>query len=226
MVTEEELKDMTPEQIAELQKRNCICCLISQGKVSSKIIYDDDKCVAVLEINPANPGHIILFPREHYIIMPQVPADLVGYLFTVAKHLSQACLRALKVEGVNIFCSNGALAGQRVHHFMIEIIPRKEKDGLDVFNIKHNEIPESDLNEIYNRLRKKVNEVFKLGEEVVEAEFEEKEEEEKKEKEEIEKEKVKKIKKEKIREKKKKGKSKSEEEKDEVSLDDIAGLLR
>ena len=231
MVTEEELKDMTPEQIAELQKRNCICCLISQGKVSSKIIYDDDKCVAVLEINPANPGHIILFPREHYIIMPQVPADLVGYLFTVAKHLSQACLRALKVEGANIFCSNGALAGQRVPHFMIEIIPRKEKDGLDVFNIKHNEIPESDLNETYKRLRKKVNEVFKLGEEVVEAEFEEKEEREIKEEGEGREVKKQEIKKEKIKGKKakesrKKGKSKNGEEKEEVSLDDIAGLLK
>src|SRR3989344_9077107 len=159
MVTEEELKDMTPEQITELQKRNCICCLISQGKVSSKTIYDDDKCVAVLEINPANPGHVLLFPREHYVIMPQLPEELIGHLFTVSKHISQACLKALKVEGINIFISNGAIAGQRVPHFMIEIIPRKEKDGLGVFNIKHNEISEIDLNEIYNRLRKKVNEV-------------------------------------------------------------------
>src|SRR3989338_1789968 len=181
MVTEEELKDMTPEQIAELQKRNCICCLISQGKVSSKVVYDDDKCVAVLEINPANPGHILIFPREHYIIMPQVPEEIIGYLFTVAKHLSQSSLKALKVEGVNIFCSNGALAGQRVPHFIIEIIPRKEKDGLDALNIRHNDISEEDLNEVYRRLKKKVNELFKIDEEIVEAEFKEKKKEKKEE---------------------------------------------
>lgn len=207
MVSEEELKNMSPEQIAELQKRNCICCLISQGKVSAKIIYDDDKCVAVLEINPANPGHVLLFPREHYVIMPQVPEDIIGHLFTVAKHLSQACLKALKVEGVNIFCSNGALAGQRVPHFMIEIIPRKENDGLDVFSIKHNEMSKSDLDGVYNRLKKKINEVFKLKEEIVEAEFEEEKEEEK----------GKEVKKEKVKKKKNKA---------EVGLDDIADLLK
>lgn len=211
MPTEEELKDMTPEQIAELQKRNCICCLISQGRVSSRMIYDDEKCVAVLEINPANPGHILLFPKEHYIIMPQVPEELIGHLFTVVKHLSQACLKALKVEGVNIFCSNGALAGQRVPHFMIELIPRKEGDGLDVFNIRHNEISEKDLNEVYRRLKKKVNEIFKIEEEVVEAEFKEEVEEKK----ETKKEKG-----------KKQEKPKEKKSKPEVSLDEIAKLLK
>ena len=210
MVSEEELKDMTPEQIAELQKKNCICCLISQKKVSGKIIYDDDKCVAVLEINPANPGHVLLFPREHYIIMPQVPEELIGYLFTVAKHLSQACLKALKVEGVNIFTSNGAVAGQRVPHFMIEIIPRKEKDGLDIFNIKHSEISKSDMDEIYKRLKKKVNEIFKLAD--VEEEIEKEKKEEKKE--------------ENKEEKKKKKAKKERKKKEEVGLDDIAELLK
>src|SRR3989344_3722486 len=124
MPTEDELKNMPPEQIAELQKQNCICCLISGKKVQAKVVYEDAQCVAVLEINPANPGHMLLFPREHYLIMPQVPEDVLRHLFQVSKHLSQAALRALQVERTNITVANGAAAGQRVPHFMVEIIPR------------------------------------------------------------------------------------------------------
>jgi len=69
--------DMSPEQIAELQKQNCIFCHIVSGKVSSKKIYEDEKCVALLDINPANPGHILLIPKEHYTLMALMPDDII-----------------------------------------------------------------------------------------------------------------------------------------------------
>lgn len=59
-LTEEDLRNMTPEQIKELQRKNCIFCHIIVGRVQSKKIYEDDKTVAILDINPANPGHILL----------------------------------------------------------------------------------------------------------------------------------------------------------------------
>jgi len=145
---EEKIKDMSPEQLKDFQKQNCIFCQIVSGKVQSKKIYEDNRCIAILDINPANPGHILLLPKEHYAVMPQMPEEEIGYLFMVSKALSSAMLKALKAEGTNIFVANGVAAGQRAQHFMMHIIPRRENDGITAFNIPQRQMPDSDLEKI------------------------------------------------------------------------------
>src|SRR3990167_3381355 len=78
---QEKIKSMSPEELKEFQKKQCIFCQIIAGKVQSKKIYEDDKVIALLGINPANPGHILLLTKEHYSIMPQIPDDEVAYVF-------------------------------------------------------------------------------------------------------------------------------------------------
>ena len=129
-ITAEQLRSMTPEQIKELQVQNCIFCHIVNGRVQSRKIYEDDIVYATLDINPANPGHILLLPKEHYSIMPQIPPNVISHIFMVAKALSNAALRSLRCQGTNIFVANGVAAGQKAPHFMIHIIPRKQGDGL------------------------------------------------------------------------------------------------
>jgi histidine triad (HIT) family protein len=142
---EEKLSKMNPEQMKEYQKQNCIFCQIVLGKVKSKKVYEDEKCVAVLDINPATAGHVLLLPKEHYSIMPQMPENEIGHLFIVSKAISAAMLKGMKASGTNIFVANGAGAGQRAQHFMIHIIPRKENDGLSSLRIPQRQMPESDL---------------------------------------------------------------------------------
>ncbi len=125
---EEKLKKMSPEELQEFQKQQCIFCQIISGKIPSKKVYSDDKCMAVMDINPAVKGHILLLPKEHYSIMPQVPEKEIGHLLLVSKYLSQIILKTLKVSGTNVFVANGGIAGQRAQHFMLHIIPRKEGD--------------------------------------------------------------------------------------------------
>lgn len=127
---EEKIKNMSPEELRQLQKQQCIFCQIISGKIPSKKIFEDPRCLAVLDINPATRGHLLLLPKEHYSIMPQVPAEELSHLFSISKLLSRLQLRALKVSGTNIFIANGPAAGQRAQHFMIHLIPRKEGDNL------------------------------------------------------------------------------------------------
>lgn len=148
---QEKLKNMSPEELQEFQKQQCIFCQIITGKVQAKKIYEDDKVVAILDINPANPGHVLLLPREHYMIMPQIPEDELGYIFMVAKEISHALLRSLGVEGTNIFVANGVAAGQRAQHFMIHIIPRMEGDNVTL-DIPRNEVDDSQIEEVWQTL--------------------------------------------------------------------------
>ena len=128
---QEKIKQMSPEELKEFQKKQCIFCQIVAGKVQSKKVYEDDKVLAILDINPANPGHVLLMTKEHYSIMPQIPDDEVAHVFMAAKSLSNSMLRSIDAQGTNIIVANGIAAGQRAQHFMVHVIPRKENDGLN-----------------------------------------------------------------------------------------------
>jgi histidine triad (HIT) family protein len=137
--TEEQLKAMTPEQLKEMQKQQCIFCQIVSGKVASRKIYEDDVCIAVLDINPANPGHALIMPKEHYSIM-----------------ISTAVLRGLKADGTNIFIANGAAAGQKAPHFMIHLIPRRENDGITALTVPQNVMEKEDADKLRSAISRSI----------------------------------------------------------------------
>jgi len=155
---QEKIKNMSPEELKEFQKKQCIFCHIIDGKVQAKKIFEDDKTLAVLDINPANPGHILLLPKEHYAIMPQLPEDELTHIFMVAKSLSNVALKVLEASGTNIIVANGPAAGQKAQHFMIHIIPRKENDNLS-FDVPQQKIPDKDLDVIKDKLSKKMESI-------------------------------------------------------------------
>jgi histidine triad (HIT) family protein len=230
---QEKLKNMTPEQIKEFQKQQCIFCQIISGKVQSKKIYEDGKCTAILDINPANPGHILLLPKEHYSVMPQIPEEDIGHLFMVSKALSNAMLKGLKAAGTNIFVANGVAAGQKAQHFMIHVIPRKDKDNITAFNIPQRQIPDSDLETIKKVMVESIAKAFGLKapdvekqETTTEKKLEIKEDKQKtqiKEKPEIKKPKEKKQTKKQV---KRKIEDKKELKAEKIDLDKISGLFK
>jgi len=129
---EEKIKSMSPEELKEFQKKQCIFCRMVAGEIPSKKVYEDDKVFAILDINPASAGHVLLLPKDHYPILQQMPDDLVAHLGLISKGFSQAFLQVLKVEGSTIFAASGASAGQRAQHVMLHLIPRKENDGIGI----------------------------------------------------------------------------------------------
>lgn len=110
----------------------CVLCRIVDGTVPAKKIYEDDEVIAILDFNGANPGHSFVIPKQHIPILEQIPPHLVGKLFNTANKISSAIFDALKVQGTNIFLANGIPAGQKVAHSMINVIPRKENDGINL----------------------------------------------------------------------------------------------
>ena len=81
----EKLKNMSPEELKDFQKKQCIFCQIVGGKMEAKMVFEDDNVIAVLDINPANMGHILVMPKEHYAIMPQIPDDEMVLMSTLSR---------------------------------------------------------------------------------------------------------------------------------------------
>lgn len=114
------------------EQEQCVFCNIIAGKIPASKLYEDDKVIAVLDINPGASGHLLLIPKKHTSIMPQLDEDISSHMGMVAKQLSRALIRALNIEGTSIFVANGALAGQRAPHVLMHIIPRAKGDNIDL----------------------------------------------------------------------------------------------
>src|SRR3989338_3698179 len=159
---QEKIKNMPPEELKEFQKKQCIFCQIVEGKVQSKKIYEDNIAYGILDINPSNPGHVLLMTKEHYSIMPQIPDDEVAHVFTVARNLSNTILRSLEAEGTNIIVANGVAAGQRAQHFMVHVIPRKTNDGVN-FQLPQKQMQQQEIDEVGDKITNALNSLFGIG---------------------------------------------------------------
>lgn len=162
---EEKLKKMSPEELKKLQEQQCIFCQIISGKVPSKKIYEDEFCLVILDINPAAKGHLLLLPKKHYAIMPQISEKETKHLFLVSKALSQVLLKSLNVDGTTIFAANGLAAGQRAQHFILHLIPRKSGDG--VLDLPEKLLTEEIIEKVKGAVESKLNELLGLQKEEV-----------------------------------------------------------
>jgi histidine triad (HIT) family protein len=146
--------NLSAEQIADAQKQNCVFCRIIAGEIPTKKLFEDDKCIIILDINPASEGHCLIIPKKHYQIMPQIPEAELGHFFCMAKKASHTLLKTFGLQGTTVFVANGVAAGQKAPHFMIHVIPRTQGDAL--FDLPKNHIPEKDLEVLYDSLSKKL----------------------------------------------------------------------
>lgn len=122
----ERLKNLTPEQMQELVKQQCVFCKIVAGEIPAYKIYEDKLHLAFLDINPANPGHVMVIPKKHYSVIPQMPDEEAGLYFIIIKRIIAAvhqAVGALRVQLLRI--------GELVPHVHIHVIPRFEDDGLE-----------------------------------------------------------------------------------------------
>ncbi|MBR6022926.1 MAG: HIT family protein [Kiritimatiellae bacterium] len=103
---------------------DCIFCKIAAGEIPSTRVYEDDLCVAFLDISPITPGHALVIPRAHHSGVTSTPDDLAAHLLNVAQRVARAQKTALGAEGVNIFTNEGQIAGQSVFHTHFHVIPQ------------------------------------------------------------------------------------------------------
>jgi histidine triad (HIT) family protein len=123
---------------------SCIFCQIIEGKAASSKVYEDDICLAFLDIQPVNPGHILVVPKVHFKDLSDLPAAIGSHLFQVAQRIS-FCLpkTGIRSEGFDLFLANGEAAGQEIFHVHLHIIPRFAGDGFGFrFGPNYTDLPQ------------------------------------------------------------------------------------
>lgn len=110
-------------------KQDCIFCLIANGQIPSDTVYEDEYFRAILDLSPAQKGHTLLLPKEHYADLFEMPEELAARVLPTAKRVALAVREATGADGVNLVQNNGEAAGQTVPHFHLHIIPRLSGDN-------------------------------------------------------------------------------------------------
>lgn len=147
------ISSLSPEEIKQLEGQQCVFCLIASGKIKSIKVYEDSEFIAVLDINPANKGHILLFPKNHV----ESIKDVDNYIFNISKVISTA-LKEIS-EGVNIYISEGIGAGQKFPHIVINLIPRYKDDKV-TFIWQPKKVSEEELKELSQKILKRIIELM------------------------------------------------------------------
>ena len=92
---------------------DCVFCDIIAGTVPAQIVLDDEVAVAFLDARPVFKGHVLVAPRQHYETLPDLPAGLVGPLFTRVQRLSAAVLAAFGAQGSFVALNNTSARASR-----------------------------------------------------------------------------------------------------------------
>ena len=102
---------------------DCIFCKIIEGSIPSFKLYESDKILAFLDINPLSDGHFLIIPKTHAEKIHQVPDDELTEILVCAKNL------ALKsgVQDYNILQNNGRIAHQIIMHVHFHLIPKPDR---------------------------------------------------------------------------------------------------
>ena len=111
---------------------DCDICKILENKTAFKFIYEDDLCFAILHESPAIQGHVIVIPKKHVAILEELDDNVVEHLYIISNKISTAIFDTLGAHGTNIIVNNGTAAGQELPHVVINILPRKENDNINL----------------------------------------------------------------------------------------------
>ena len=108
---------------------DCVFCKIRDGQIPSTRIFEDERTLAFMDINPLNDGHCLVVTRAHAPTIFEVDVADLQAAVAAAQRVALALKRALAPNGLNLLQANGAAAFQSVPHFHLHLVPRWTGDG-------------------------------------------------------------------------------------------------
>lgn len=102
---------------------------IIAGEIPGQFVFTDELWVALLDISPANPGHVLLVPRAEGQFLGDLPSATLAAMGERLTRLIAVVKRVTGCPAVNVIVNDGPAAGQAVPHAHIHVIPRFPGDG-------------------------------------------------------------------------------------------------
>ena len=115
---------MDPSKESAVRDGNCIFCKIIDGQIPSKIVSEDETSIAIRDVNPQAPTHILILPKNHVANITQAKdAQVLGSLFMKVGEIAAA---EKLDQGFRTVINTGVHGGQTVDHLHIHVIGGRE----------------------------------------------------------------------------------------------------
>ncbi|MBL8991452.1 MAG: HIT family protein [Phycisphaerae bacterium] len=101
---------------------------IIRGEIPCHKVYEDDRVLAFLDINPLSRGHTLVIPKQAAAQVHELSEESAAALGRAVALVARAVVRATGCAAYNVLQNNGAGAHQAVMHVHYHIIPKHE-DG-------------------------------------------------------------------------------------------------
>jgi histidine triad (HIT) family protein len=108
---------------------DCVFCKIRDGELPSMRVYEDDRTLVIMDINPLTSGHCLVIVKTHTPTLWEADPEDLQAAITAAQTVAVALKTAVKPDGLNMLQANGAAAFQSVPHYHLHLIPRWNNDG-------------------------------------------------------------------------------------------------
>jgi histidine triad (HIT) family protein len=109
----------------DMPEQECLFCSIATGDAPADVVYRDDQVVAVKDVKPQAPVHILVIPRDHDLeslndASGKLDESLLGHLlYTAAKVANQM---GIAESGYRVVINTGEAAGQSVPHLHVHVL--------------------------------------------------------------------------------------------------------
>jgi histidine triad (HIT) family protein len=110
--------------------KDCVFCKIVRDEMPSSKVFENERLLAFLDINPVSKGHTLVIPKNHYAGFLEIPADLFTEMGQVLQRVGRAAKTHLGSDGFNVLLNNGRAAGQLIDHAHFHLVPRRVGDGV------------------------------------------------------------------------------------------------
>jgi histidine triad (HIT) family protein len=113
-----------------MSEPDCLFCKIVAGDIPATRVYEDERTIAFMDINPGSRGHLLVIPRAHSTDLLEIDAEDLTAVTLTAQTMARRVKDRLSADGVNLINSCGSKAWQTVFHFHMHVIPRYDGDTL------------------------------------------------------------------------------------------------
>jgi histidine triad (HIT) family protein len=103
---------------------DCLFCRIVAGKIPATVVYEDDDIVAINDVFPRAPFHVLVVPRRHVEKLADLDDEpLGGRLLQVVRAVAR---QGGVADNFRLVVNNGDHAGQSVWHLHLHVLGGRE----------------------------------------------------------------------------------------------------
>jgi histidine triad (HIT) family protein len=102
------------------------------GTIPSTRVYEDESCIAFMDLGQVNPGHVLIAVKKHAANLFELDEAQAAAVGRASVRIAAALKAAFAPEGLSVYQANGKAAGQTVLHYHVHLLPRHAGDGMEL----------------------------------------------------------------------------------------------